>query len=64
VRTSFAFCPLYLEFPAGNRDGVQSAVKDDSSNPISSRPARITAEQLYQGATILAALLLVLSAAV
>jgi hypothetical protein len=65
VRTSFAFCPFYLQVPTTHGSEVQTPMEDQSAN---SSPApqrgRNTAEYLYQGATILAALLLVLSAAV
>ncbi len=58
-----AFRPYFkLRFP--DQRWEKSQVTNTLANSNSPQPARITADYLYQGATILAALLLVLSAAV
>jgi hypothetical protein len=67
VRTRQFSCPVVFQLRGGRRK-EKSRVTDISENSANSNPAlrsgRNTADYLYQGATILAALLLVLSAAV
>jgi hypothetical protein len=61
-----AFHPFYFQFPSG-RGGGASQMPEKTPNSISDphqQKQRNTAEFLYQGATVVAALLLVLSAAV